>query len=212
MIFKLMAVLGVLALTSCDSTQRALQSATGDDPAASCASPETYRSISKIVLDRMGDGKSFQTVGDVTKRIRYENPVLETIDASTGVKHCSADLVIPDALTFMIEHVETTLRFRKSGDALIIPIEYQIARAADSGATVLRLDDDGAVGKFVYAFGSDYGSRITREVDESEARRARELPQDETANAADAIPRAADSDARAEPIDTHDEATDHNRQ
>lgn len=202
------AIAMLLALAACDAAQRAVQSATSGGAAAQCASSATYAAINRIILDRIGSVERFRTIDQVAKRVRFEQPVLDTVDGSSGASHCSADLVIPDALTFMIEHVDTPLHFRKSGDALITAIKYQIVRAADTGETLIKLDNDTEVGKFVYAFGWDYQSRVMREMAESEAAQARALAEDEAANAANGTDDGAKSGIQSEPVDARGNALD----
>lgn len=216
MIRALWALSAVL-LAGCEDVQRAVQSATGTDPATRCASAETYAALNQILYDRVWPSlpgskrPNFRTIGDVARRVQYQRPVLDSVDATSGVVHCSADLVIPDAPIMFTSEAEIDLKFRQEGAAVVAPIKFDIGRTADTASTLVKLDQDAAVVAFVRAFASMTQTELLREIARSERQQQAERDAaTQAANATAATPDPPASEGEAEPIDTRDETLGEN--
>ncbi len=217
MIRAISVLSAALLLAGCDSAQRMVQSATGTDPAARCASAETYAALNQILYNRVWPGfpgdkrPSFRSVAEVSTRVHFERPVLDGVDPTSGIVHCSADLVIPDALVMAASEAEIPVRFRQLGDALVTPIKYDIVRTADTATTMLRLDHDADVAQFVRDMGSTKQSEMLRQIAKSERDQAeRNAAEAAAANATAAASEPSKTGDEVEPMDTRDEALGEN--
>lgn len=202
-------IASVVLLSGCDAAQRTIQSATGTDPATRCASAQTYRALNQILYDRIWPGfpgskrPSFRSVAEVADRVGYARPVLDRVDPTSNVAHCSADLVVHDALKMLPSEIDLGVRVRAEGDALVTPIKYDVAQTADTRSVIVRLDQDAEIATFVRTVGSMTQSQALRMLGESERRQQAELDaEDREANATTAAPVIDEQEA---PIDTRDE-------
>ncbi|WP_066651775.1 MULTISPECIES: hypothetical protein [Sphingomonas] len=195
-----MAIALAFALAGCDSIQRAVSSATGEAPAATCASSSTYRAINQVILDRIWPPDmprsrriAYSDIDEMMRTVKFEQPVLEAVDATTGSVKCSAQLVLRSTPLLQFGEFPVDLHVKALRDRLVLPITYEIVRTADDAKRIVRLANEDAIADFVLRYGK--AAEIGRDT-------APVVDRDAIAD--DATPSPVINEQEA-PIDTRDE-------
>lgn len=195
----IVTIVAALALAGCDSAQHAAKSATGADAAASCASPQTYKALNQVILDRIwpadmprAERTAYRDIDEMMRTVKFEQPVLEAVDAATGSIKCSAQLVLRSIPILQFAEFPVELHVKAQRDRILAPIHYELVRTADTAQRVVRLDKEEVLADFVLRFGraADIKNNAPSEV-------APDVP-------ADAASSAVINEQEA-PIDTRDE-------
>ena len=197
---RFVPIVGALVLSGCDLAQRAVQSATGNGPAASCASPETYKALNQVILDGIwpadmprAQRTAYRDIDEMMRVVKFEQPVLDAVDTTTGSIRCSAQLVVRSIPILQFAEFPVELHVKAQRDRILVPIHYELVRTADTAQRVVRLEKEEALADFVLRYGKAADIEIEAQP---------EIAPDTPAGAAPLAPAINEQEA---PIDTRDE-------